>query len=134
MKRAVHIKIDSYAEEQHIVQHVHGDLYKKGEHYYLRYDETEPEMQGTVTTIKLERERIRIVRHGSVRSEQEFAVGRPLQGLYETPQGRMGLETVTHAMHYDWIDGLGTVEWSYDLFVMGDAAGTYRLRFHIREA
>ncbi|OXM83178.1 DUF1934 domain-containing protein [Paenibacillus rigui] len=133
MKKSVQVSIESYSDGQEISQKAQGDLYRKGDHYYLRYEETEAEMRGTVTTVKLEQARIRIVRSGAIRSEQEFIVGKSCQGIYETPQGRMGLETVTHAMYYDWSDGLGTVEWSYDLFVMGDPAGRYRLRFHIAE-
>lgn len=134
MKKQVQVSIESYiADDQRITQSVQGDLYQKGDHYYLRYDESDPDLRGTVTTVRLERERIRIVRSGAVRSEQDFVVGKPCPGVYVTPQGRMGLETLTHTLNYDWNEGIGTVEWSYDLHVMGEAAGTYQLRFHISE-
>src|SRR4051794_37152652 len=94
----VHVLIESYIEEQQIIQKADGDLYPKGAHYYLRYNEPGPEMAGTVTTIKLERESIRIIRQGSLRSEQNFVSGQRLKGYYDTPEGRLELETVTGAL------------------------------------
>ncbi|MDF2962319.1 MAG: hypothetical protein K0S39_4054 [Paenibacillus sp.] len=127
----VHILIESYIDDQHIVQNADGDLYPKGNRYYVRYDETAPEMKGTVTTIKLEDESIRIIRQGSLRSEQSFARGQRLRGYYDTPQGKLELETVTESLAIKLTKGIGMADWSYVLYVMGERAGNYRLRLTI---
>ncbi|MCR8636158.1 DUF1934 domain-containing protein [Paenibacillus radicis (ex Xue et al. 2023)] len=127
----VHILIDSFIEDQHIAQNADGDLYLKGNHYYLRYNEEAPEMEGTVTIIKLGQDSIRILRQGSLRSEQTFIKGQRLNGYYDTPQGKLDMETLTESLAINLTGGLGTAEWSYELFVMGDRAGVYKLRLTV---
>ncbi|MFE5322570.1 DUF1934 domain-containing protein [Paenibacillus sp. NPDC056579] len=133
MKKPVHVSIESFADGQRIRQNAAGDLYRKGDHYYVRYDEADPEMKGTVTTIKLEQDRIRLVRSGTVRSELVFATGRECSGSYETPQGVLQLQTMTRSITSELIDGLGIVDWTYDLLVAGEKTGEFRLRLTIAE-
>lgn len=129
--KKVRILIESYIDDQVITQNVDGDLYHKGSHYYLRYIEEASEMKGTTTLIKLGQESIRIIRQGSLRSEQTFVNGQRLNGYYDTPQGKLDMETLTESLTINLHDGLGTAEWSYVLFVMGDRAGAYRLRLTV---
>jgi uncharacterized beta-barrel protein YwiB (DUF1934 family) len=129
----VHVLIESYSGDQHIVQRTEGELYPKGNHYYLRYEETDPEMKGVVTTIRLEGDSIRIIRQGSLRSEQSFIAGRRLPGYYDTQQGKLALETATHTLVIGLSGGVGTVDWSYDLYIMEEKSGAYRLRLTITE-
>jgi len=131
MKMPVQVTIDSFADGQRLRQSAAGDLYRKGDHYYLRYEEADPEMEGTVTTIKLERGRIRLVRSGTVRSELVFVEGQSCRGSYETPQGNLELQTVTTAMMSDLAEGLGTADWSYELYVAGERTGSFRLQLTI---
>ncbi|MCS7464556.1 DUF1934 domain-containing protein [Paenibacillus doosanensis] len=132
-KRPVKVSIESLMDGQSVRQQAEGDLYLKGGRYYLRYNEEDPEMKGTVTTMKLEETRIWIARSGSVRSEQTFVVGQRCRGSYETPQGSLELHTVTSSMSAELSEGLGTVEWSYELFVQGEPTGVFRLRLTIAE-
>ncbi|SFL92738.1 Uncharacterized beta-barrel protein YwiB, DUF1934 family [Paenibacillus sp. 1_12] len=128
----VNIQIESRIDKDPVIrQNVEGELYPKGNHYYLRYKETDPEMAGTSTLIKLEAGLVRIIRQGSVRSEQTFVAGQRLKGYYEAPHGKLELEADTQQLNVQLDQGLGTVEWCYDLFVMGDRAGTYRLQLMI---
>jgi uncharacterized beta-barrel protein YwiB (DUF1934 family) len=128
----VKIQIASYIDNDPGIQQVaEGDLYHKGSHCYLRYKETDPEMAGTSTLIKLESGLVRIIRQGSVRSEQTFKAGQRLKGYYDTPQGKLELETDTEQLTMQLLGGLGTVEWSYALFVMGEKAGIYRLKLTV---
>jgi len=129
----VHIQIESRIDDQLIVQEADGDLYTKGNHYYLRYLESSDEMKGTATTIKLEQQSIRIIRQGSLRSEQTFICGRRLKGYYETPQGKLELETVTESLAVNLTGGLGTAQWDYELYVTGERSGVYRLKLTITE-
>ncbi|PZE20102.1 DUF1934 domain-containing protein [Paenibacillus xerothermodurans] len=129
--RKVRVVIESSTGNEHISQDADGELYAKGNHYYLRYNEASAEMARTVTTIRLGPDSIRVIRQGALRSEQTFVRGQRLHGYYDTPQGKLGLETKTDALAVDLIDGLGVVEWSYELYVMGELSGTYRLRLTV---
>ncbi|WP_036746751.1 DUF1934 domain-containing protein [Paenibacillus sp. UNC451MF] len=131
MKTAVSVNIESYSEDQRVQQQVDGDLYQKGDHYYLRYEESDPEMSGTMTTIKLERERIRLLRSGNVRSELTFVQGQSCRGVYEMPQGTLQMHTLTNSLIMELTGGLGTVDWSYDLYVLGEKSGSFRLKVTI---
>lgn len=131
MKKAVSVVIESFSEGQRMQQSVQGELFPKGDHYYLRYEEADPEMSGTMTTIKLERDRIRLLRSGSVRSELTFVQGQSCRGSYEMPQGSLELHTDTTSMIIDLLEGLGTVDWSYDLYVAGEKSGSFRLKVTI---
>jgi len=128
----VKIKIESYIDDDSgIQQDAEGDLYHKGDHYYLRYKEPDLEMSGTTTLIKLESGLVRIIRQGSVRSEQTFKAGNRLKGYYDAPHGKLELETETEQLTVRLEQGLGTVDWSYSLFVMGERTGAYRLRLTV---
>ncbi|MEK3719529.1 DUF1934 domain-containing protein [Paenibacillus sp. FSL H8-0034] len=125
----VNIQIESRIDDDPVTRHnVEGDLYPKGNHYYLRYKEADPEMAGTSTLIKLETGLVRIIRQGNVRSEQTFVAGQRLKGYYDAPHGKLELEADTQQLNVQLVHGLGTVDWSYELFVMGERAGAYRLR------
>ncbi|WP_282938245.1 DUF1934 domain-containing protein [Paenibacillus sp. RC67] len=128
MKTAVSVNIESYSEGERVQQRVDGDLYQKSNHYYLRYEESDPEMSGTMTTIKLEQDRIRLLRNGNVRSELTFVQGQTCRGVYEMPQGTLELHTTTNSLSMELADGLGTVDWSYDLYVAGEKSGSFRLK------
>lgn len=132
MKQAVDIRIHSLCESQEIVQRVEGEVFLKAETVYLKYREPDPEMGLTQTMLKLRPGRCKIIRHGDVRSEQEFVLNRKASGFYCMAQGKLELETYTHAMTLELDQGLGSVFWSYDLAIMGEAAGRYSLRLDIR--
>jgi uncharacterized beta-barrel protein YwiB (DUF1934 family) len=133
-KRPVTLKIHSIAEGQEpIVQQLTGDMYAKGDHWYLRYQEPGSELGRTATTVRIDREHIRVIRQGDVRSEQIFALHGQRHGYYDTPQGKLELttDTVSLQVALDAEIGHGTVSWEYDLTVSGDPAGRYRLRIDI---
>jgi uncharacterized beta-barrel protein YwiB (DUF1934 family) len=128
----VNVRIESKIDEESAIeQNVEGELYPKGSHYYLRYKEPDPELAGTTTLIKLESDLVRIIRQGSLRSEQTFKAGQRLRGYYDAPHGKLELETDTEWLKADLMQGLGTVEWGYELYVMEQRAGAYRLRLTI---
>jgi uncharacterized beta-barrel protein YwiB (DUF1934 family) len=132
-KRRVRIRIEGRQGEQQTVQLAEGYLYPKGNHFYIRYEETESELGRTSTLLKLESGQIRIIRQGDVESEQSFVPGERRVGFYQTSQGRMELEMHTHDMASDMQQGLGSVIWSYDLFVQGEPAGLYEIKLVVQE-
>lgn len=114
-----------------------GDAYIKGDTTYLRYQEPpEAEMGRTVTTVRIGRERIRLIRQGDFDSELEFASGQTIGSPYRTPAGIIHLETLTRSMEAVLSGGTGHLEWSYDLLADGAAVGRFRIRLEVarREA
>jgi uncharacterized beta-barrel protein YwiB (DUF1934 family) len=132
-KQRVRIRIESKQEGQETLQLAQGDLYPKGKHFYIRYEEAEAELGRTTTLLKLETGQLRIIRQGDVESEQKFVPGERSVGFYQTTQGRLELEMHTHGMSSDLNLGLGWVSWSYDLIVQGEPAGFYEIKLVIQE-
>jgi uncharacterized beta-barrel protein YwiB (DUF1934 family) len=132
-KQRVRIRIESRQGGQEDLQLAQGDLYPKGKHFYIRYDEAAAELGRTTTLLKLETGQMRIIRQGDVESEQSFVPGERSIGFYQTTQGRLELEMHTHDMSSDLNDGLGWVSWSYDLIVQGEPAGLYEIKLVIQE-
>jgi uncharacterized beta-barrel protein YwiB (DUF1934 family) len=132
-KRIVQLQITSRSEGQIIEQTFKAELYVKGDNCYYRYYETDENMGRTITTLKVEPQQIRIIRHGDIQSEQTFALRTNKTFYYETAQGRLELSTYTHEINVSLTDQVGTVSWSYDLFVSDELSGTYSLTVKISE-
>jgi uncharacterized beta-barrel protein YwiB (DUF1934 family) len=132
-KQRVRVRIESRQDEQDSVQALLGDLYLKGDHAYIRYEESAAELGKTITLLKVEPGQIRIIRQGDVESEQTFAPGEKRIGFYKTIQGRLELEMHTQELAANIVLGLGSVIWSYDLYVQGEHAGLYRIQLWIQE-
>jgi uncharacterized beta-barrel protein YwiB (DUF1934 family) len=139
MKKQVRLQIHSAAEEQSLIQTAKGELYEKGSHLYIRYAETDPNMGNTMTTVKVEMRHeaqhpvIKVLRHGDVQSEQTFELQKKLKGFYITPQLRLELAARTHAINNELYEGIGNIEWSYDLYADDQNIGTYQLKLEIQE-
>jgi uncharacterized beta-barrel protein YwiB (DUF1934 family) len=132
--KAVRLQITSVCEGQRIEQNLQAELYVKGTHLYYRYKETDENMGNTTTTLKVEPEQIRIIRHGDMQSEQTFVLLGNRAGFYQTPQGKLDLATFTHTLAVNLTNYVGTISWSYDLYVSGELSGTYFLTATISKA
>jgi uncharacterized beta-barrel protein YwiB (DUF1934 family) len=132
--RKVNIRIVSRAGDETIEQQIEGSLYIKNGHAYIRYEEPFERMGRTVTLVKIDPGEIKIIRRGDIASEQLFAIGLRTSGVYETPQSVLQLSMFTHRIDARLQSGIGAVEWSYDLYVAGELAGTYALQIEIQEA
>jgi uncharacterized beta-barrel protein YwiB (DUF1934 family) len=132
-KRSVKLQITSRSDGQIIEQTFNAELFVKGDNCYYRYNETDENMGRTVTTLKVEPQQIRIIRHGDVQSEQSFALHSHKSFYYQTPQGRLELTTYTHEINVRLTNQVGRISWSYDLFVSDELSGTYSLTVEISE-
>jgi uncharacterized beta-barrel protein YwiB (DUF1934 family) len=132
-RRRVRIAIDSRIGGRRLSQQTEADWYAKGGHVYLRYAETAPDYGQTTTTVKLEPNAVKIIRHGDVRSDQTFVPGEKRRGFYESSGLRLDLETRTMRWESNLQDGLGTVLWSYDLEIAGAQTQTCSIKLTIDE-
>lgn len=129
----VRIAVESRSGGQRIVQEAVGDWYAKGGHAYLRYPEPAADLGRTTTVIKLEKNAVKIIRQGEVRSEQTFVPGERKIGYYETAQGKLELAVRARSVRSDLDGPSGTVEFKYALEVAGQPSGTYTVKLTIRE-
>jgi uncharacterized beta-barrel protein YwiB (DUF1934 family) len=134
LKRNVEVRIESNSPDQSMIQSVSGDLYLKGEAVYIRYLEPDPTMGDTNTTVKIKGDEVKVIRHGGLNSEQTFSTESIQWGFYQTAQGSLELETRTKTIDIQLEQGIGTVSWSYDLYVSEDYAGKFELKLDIQEA
>lgn len=132
-KRNVQLQITSSSDGQAIEQSFIAELYAKSGIFYYRYKETDVNMGSTQTTIRVDPQEIRIIRHGDVQSEQSFFLQRHRSFNYQTPQGRLELATFTHEINLNLEDQLGTISWSYDLYSGDELSGTYSLTVKIAD-
>jgi uncharacterized beta-barrel protein YwiB (DUF1934 family) len=133
-KRPVRIRIVSKSDHHTVEQEAVGELYAKGDHYYIRYAETAAEMGKTVTIVKMGRHSLRIIRHGDICSEQTFTEGERIAGYYDTPHGRLELVIVTDTFSMRMHEGIGIVSWSYRLLMGSEDSGRYELCLYVEEA
>ncbi|OPA73548.1 hypothetical protein BVG16_28385 [Paenibacillus selenitireducens] len=138
-KHPVRVRLVSHQDQGQTVQEYSGERIDKGSSIYIRYEESgEGLPQGTdkdktITTVKIEREIIKIIRHGTVQSEQSFQLGRRLPGFYRSPYVNTQLSQETTHMHMDMQEVEGIVEWSYELFAYDESTGQFKISLTIQE-
>lgn len=100
-----------------------GNVYKKNQHIYVVYEETEISgMEGTTTTLKIdENNRVYIKRYGNTDSQMIFEEGKRHTSDYRTLYGDFKMEVLTSRLDVQ-IDSRalrGTVKIRYDLSISG---------------
>lgn len=130
----VELTIRSVSDGGTVVQKMQGVLYAREGKWFYRYREPESEMGRVVTLLRVEPDLIRLLRQGDIQSEQQFRLGRRLPGYYDMAHGRMELDADTREMRIELEDGLGIMEWAYDLYVSGEQTGSHRLSVEVTAA
>lgn len=107
-------------EQNEIELTTEGYLYKKNNHLYIVYEETEISgMEGTTTTLKVESNtRVSINRFGTTRNQLVFQEGERFQTVYNTLYGNLPMEIFTNYLFVDLNEyNKGVIEIRYDLNV-----------------
>lgn len=95
MRKDVIIHIDGKPkydgmEGEEIQLTTNGRLYRKNGRYYIMYKESElTGMEGSTTTLKIENERVTMMRSGSYPSHMVFEKGKKHIGVFNTETGAM---------------------------------------------
>jgi len=107
-----------------------GKYYKKGEYYYVTYDGTKMiGMEGTTTTLKVENNKVSLIREGLVNSNFIFEEGKENEALYETQYGVFTVSIKASKLLIDISDKGGVIEMDYLLnFADGNNSSN---RFHM---
>ena len=96
-----------------------GNLYKKNEHYYLKYEESEATgFEGAVTTLKVEgQDKVTLTRSGSVRSQLIVEKGIRHLCHYDTGYGEMVIGIFGESIRSTLKDTGGRLHFKYTLDV-----------------
>ncbi|WP_054874957.1 DUF1934 domain-containing protein [Oxobacter pfennigii] len=109
-------------EEEVIELVTPGKFYKKNSTYFIVYEETEVTgMEGTTTTVKIEKEDVNLIRFGSTITNLKFRTGVKDISLYKTPYGTFELIIIPSKVEINVDDSGGIVNLLYQL----DAAGLH---------
>ncbi|AZR74053.1 hypothetical protein BBF96_12000 [Anoxybacter fermentans] len=106
--------------EKNIINYqTRGFLYDKGQATYLQYEESAEGLEGVRTTLKLEKNRVTLIRHGKVSMCQVFEEGVKDESQYKTSYGSIPLSTDTKRLEQALGFDEGRIRIYYDLY-LGD--------------
>ena len=107
-----------------------GCLDREGGMLTLQYEESElTGLEGTLTTIQVEPERVTMLRTGQVNTQMVFQEGRRHLAMYNTPYGAMTVGVNTRHLFAELGEDGGEIEIDYNIEI--DHTVTGRNVFHI---
>lgn len=110
-----------------------GNFFKKEEKYYAVYEETEISgMKGTTTTLKIEDNKLSLIRIGSTSTKMEFHEKEENVSMYTTPFGTLQLKIKTSDLDMDVDDDGGDITVNYDLSIVGQSPIKTVLKINIK--
>jgi uncharacterized beta-barrel protein YwiB (DUF1934 family) len=126
-------KTISDGEEEKIELMTPGKFYKKGEAYFVVYEETEISgMEGTTTTLKIESDQLRIIRFGTTSSNLIFKKGIKHSSMYKTVYGIFEVIVEPSSIDIDVDENGGKIEIDYNLRAGGMAQSTNSMCIEIK--
>lgn len=136
-KYGVKVTLISSQDGERSVLNTKGEAIVKGEHLFIRYEEPVQGPQGEENVIrnmiKIAGSELKLIRHGSVESEQTFQKGRRLPGFYRSSYTQFNLSTQTRKLVISRSGRSLKVTWDYDLYVYEELSGRFALSLHIQE-
>lgn len=110
-----------------------GDFYKKDDSYYAVYKETEISgMEGTTTTLKIETEKLSLIRMGTTSTKMEFEKNSEKHALYNTPYGTLEIKIDTKVLDISVDENGGNVFIQYLMSLSGQKSQDTTLKISIK--
>ncbi len=122
--------------EDHIELSTEGQFYRENKTSCITYEETEVSgLNGTTTTVKVDRDRVSVIRMGSVNSVMEFEQGKRSVTNYATPYGdiSMGFFTRGVDISYNEVQAPVKVKVNYDVEVCGQTNTRHTLDIEVSD-
>lgn len=113
-----------------------GKYYKKGDHYYISYKESEVTgMEGTSTVIKADSEHstVNLMRYGALRSQLIFEQDKRHNCMYDTFAGMLLVSVLAKDMSIGLNDNGGTVKVCYNIEINGSVQSQNSFLIDIQE-
>lgn len=111
-----------------------GQLHEEDGVLVLSYEESElTGLEGTRTTLRIEGERVVMLREGELNTQMIFEEGQRHLSLYETPYGTMSIGVRTWSLFVEMDGSGGELEMDYAVEVEHSIAGRNTFRIEVRE-
>ncbi len=124
---------DGYEREE-IELVTEGTYYKEGETYFVTYNETEVTgMEGTTTTLKIENDKITMLRYGQNNSQLIFEKGQRHLCCYETPFGAFTIGVKSEIVNIDISEKGGEISAEYQIEIDNNYSGINDFCLQFRE-
>ena len=99
----------------------------------LTYEESElTGLEGTRTTLRIEGERVVMLREGELNTQMIFEEGRQHTSLYETPVGELTVDIQTSRLRHNLTDRGGVMEIKYSIAVEHTVTGRNCFKIRVR--
>lgn len=111
-----------------------GDFSIEDGKFFIDYDETEATgMEGTKTTIEIDKNYVSLTREGTVDTTLLFIEGRQTSSYYDTPYGTMMMGINTEKVNADLTENGGTVDVKYSMSMNNLFSGTNTFQIQVRK-
>lgn len=111
-----------------------GTLTKEKDGYILKYEESEiTGLEGTTTTLKVEKNSVTLIRHGNVDSMMLFEVGKTHLTDYDTQYGSVILGITAKNVDVDFCESGGNIKVDYILEYNRSYGGRNSLNVSVSE-
>lgn len=126
-------QVNSEGEENTIELITEGKFYEKNGIYYLIYNESEISgMEGSTTTLKVEKNKVSMKRFGNGTSRLIFERGKRHKTEYQTLYGEMDIEVLTDKLDINISEiGKGSINLSYNLNISDSVQSKNQLTIDI---
>lgn len=112
-----------------------GRFYNKGGCYYVSYKESELTGLGnTTTTVKIEKDKVTVIRFGDLESHMIFEEGQKHISYYDMGFGGLTVGVNTRSIDKNLTDAGGNMRIDYAMEINNSIAGESALCMDIREA
>lgn len=112
-----------------------GEFYKADGKYYAVYQESDVTgMEGTTTTVEVDRDKVSIIREGTVTNQMIFIKDKKTTSYYDTQFGALTIGVLSDKINVDIDDNGGEIDVGYSLEINDETVGKNQFYISIREA
>lgn len=111
-----------------------GKYYKKGDKYYISYNENQlSDINSKITTtLKIDGDKVSMTRFGQVNTHMVFSEGTKHMGYYETPYGSFTIGVLSDNVDVKLSDDGGNIHIKYLLEINNDQKAVHDLTLNIK--
>ena len=134
MLKIVGQQINQLGEDAEVELITEGKYYQKGETTYLVYEESKLSgIEGCTTTLKINKDNIKMKRYGLLSSEIEFEKGKKYKTRYSTAMGNIEMEIFTQSIKnsINSTKAEGQLNIEYDINLLGLTEGRNTINIEI---
>lgn len=106
-------------EKDHIEFMTRAEFIKQNNKYYVTFCDTEAigEESMSKTTLKIEKEKVTLLRYGASNTQFIFEQGKKHTGQYETPYGAFSVGVFADQLNVDITENGGSLDVSYGVYL-----------------